>query len=101
MSLRKPWIKKEFDKSEKGLANGYNGADRWYEHHKLSLVRIDELIGLLESNKIADGAVIRLRNDQEYSPLKREIAARAGQKRLPGKGPDKKEMRALLGGGLG
>jgi len=101
LKVQRTCIKKEFDKSEKGLANGYNGADRWYEHHKLSLVRIDELIGLLESNKIADGAVIRLRNDQEYSPLKREIAARAGQKRLPGKGPDKKEMRALLGGGLG
>lgn len=101
LKLQRTCIKKEFDKSEQGLKNGYNGADRWYEHQKLSLMRIDELIGLLESNQIADGAVIRLRNDQEYSPLKRAIAARTSQKMLPGKGPDKKAMRALLGGGLG
>ncbi|MBI9091111.1 MAG: hypothetical protein JEZ12_18010 [Desulfobacterium sp.] len=101
LKVQRTCIKNEFDKSEQGLKDGYNGADRWYEHHKLSLARIDQLIGLLESNKIADGAVIRLRNDQEYSPLKREIEARAAHKKLPGKGPGKKEMRALLGGGLG
>lgn len=101
LKVQRRCIEKEFDKAVMGIKEGYSGAGRWVDHQKLSLARIDELIGLLESTDISDGAVIRLRNDEEYSPLKREIAAKTAQKKRPGKGPDKNEIKALLGGGLG
>lgn len=100
LKLQRDAAKVQLDKAEKGLKDGYYGADRWYEHQKKTLERTDELILLLESPEIEDGAVIRLRNDQEFSPLKREIAAKTSQPELSKAGPDKKEMR-LLGGDLG
>ena len=101
LKVQREMIKNQFNKCKQGVKNGDNGTDRWYEYHKLSLERVDELIGLLESNKIVDGTVIRLRNDKEYSPLKRELAAKAGQKKITNNSPSKNDIRALLGGGLG
>lgn len=91
----------QMEKAEFGMADGFYGADRWYEHQKKTLGRTNELIQLLESDDIEDGAVIRLHNDQEYSALKREVAAREAQSRLSDNGPDKNEVRALLGGDFG
>ena len=101
LKVQRKCIKEQFNKCEQGVKNGYNGTDRWYEHHKLSLERIDQLIDLLESNKIVDGTVIRLGNDKGYSPLRRELAAKAGQKKITNNSPSKNDIRALLGGGLG
>jgi len=93
--------KKQFDKAAKGITDGYYGADRWYEYQKKTLERTHELIQLLESTEIENGAVIRLQNEHEFSPLKREISARSTLPEPPKSGPDKKEMRALLGGDFG
>ena len=59
------------------------------------------MIDILESSDVEEGAIIRLRNDQEHSPMKREIQARQSALEVESNGPDKDEMRALLGGGLG
>lgn len=99
--VQQKYIEEEYEKAAKGIENGFNGADRWYEHQKLSLARINELIELLESKNIPDGAVIQLRNDLEHSPLKREIAARTSQKEIPQRGPNLSQMKALMGGGFG
>jgi hypothetical protein len=101
LKIQQKLIQKEFEKAEQGIQKGYSGADRWYLHQKLTLSRVNELIKLLESKDLAEGAVIRLRNDLEHSPLKREIAARMAQKQLPEKGPNLSEMKALIGGTFG
>jgi hypothetical protein len=62
-------------KAEKGIEEGIYGADRWYTHQKKTVQRADELIELLESSTIQDGAVIRLKNESEFSALKREQSA--------------------------
>ena len=81
--------------------DGVYGADRWSTHHLRTLKRVDQLIEILESPSVEEGAIIRLRNDQEHSPLKREIQARETALEVESNGPDKDEMRALLGGDLG
>jgi hypothetical protein len=50
------------------------------------------------------GSVIRLSNDQEFSPLKRELAARSGTPKLSKSAseiPVLDELRSLLGGNYG
>lgn len=101
LKMQRDEIEMLLKRAESGIAEGYYGADRWYEHHKKTLERINELIKLLESDEVEDGAVIRLRNDQEYSALKREVAARDSHPRLSDSGPDKNEMKMLLGGDFG
>ncbi|EGI8358194.1 integrase [Salmonella enterica] len=66
----------QLEKAMAGVKEHFYGAGRWFEHQKMSLERIVELIRLLESDEVEDGAVIRLRNEQEFSPLRREMAAR-------------------------
>lgn len=94
-------INDQLIKAKTANDDGYSGADRWRAHQQKTLDRTDQLIEILQSSKVADGAVIRLRNDLEFSPLKRELEARQSNPKIKSKGPDKNEMRALLGGGLG
>jgi len=68
--------------AEQALGEGYYGADRWTVHQKQTLDRADQLIALLESDDVAQGAIVRLSNDQEFSPLKRELAAKSSQPKL-------------------
>lgn len=68
--------------SEHALAEGYYGADRWTVHQKQTLDRADQLIALLQSDDIVPGAIVRLTCDQEFSPLKRELAAKSSQPKL-------------------
>lgn len=79
-----------------------NSVDRWTAHQLKTLERVEQLIQVLESPTTQDGAVIRLRNDQEYSPLKRVLAAKSEAPKLPApakanSAPDMDELRALLG----
>ncbi|MAY34930.1 MAG: integrase [Spongiibacteraceae bacterium] len=101
LKMQRDMTQAQLDKAESGVAEGFYGAGRWYEHQKQTLTRTIELIQLLESDDIEDGAVIRLRNDSEFSPLRREIAAKESQPRLGVGSADKEEMRALLGGDFG
>lgn len=67
----------QLDKASVASEDGVYGADRWTQHQIATLERVDQLITILESADTPIGAVVRLSNDQEHSPLKREIAARS------------------------
>lgn len=78
----------QLDKARAADESGYFGADRWSQHQLKTLERLDQLIEIMENPEIEDGSVIWLNNDQEYSPLKRELAARQGTSRLPEPEPE-------------
>jgi hypothetical protein len=78
----------QLEKAKAADASGYFGADRWSRHQIKTLERLDQLIEIMENPDVRDGSVIMLNNDQEYSLLKREIAARENAKRLAEPTPD-------------
>lgn len=90
-------IQMQLEKAKAADSAGTYGADRWSQHQIKSLERLDQLIQMLESPELPDGTAIRLSGDQEYSPLKRELAARQTSPSLPSSEPDVDELRALLG----
>ncbi|MEH6672394.1 integrase [Halopseudomonas sp.] len=80
-----------------------DSVDRWTAHQIKTLERIEQLIQILESPDTANGAVIRMRHDQEFSPLKRALAATSATPQLSASAknieePELNELRALLGG---
>ncbi|QZP26315.1 integrase [Pseudomonas mosselii] len=87
----------QLEKAEAADTSGTYGADRWSQHQIKTLERLDQLIQILESPDLPDGTAIRLSNDQEYTPLKRELAARQSYRRLPSSEPGIDELRNLLG----
>ncbi|MDP5799766.1 integrase [Pseudomonas aeruginosa] len=78
----------QLDKAKAADVSGSYGADRWSQHQLKTLERLDQLIQIMESPAVPEGSVIMLNNDQEFSPLKREIAARQATPQLPGTIPD-------------
>jgi hypothetical protein len=88
--------------AEAEISEGTAGADRWYEIHHLTEMRLKELISILENPEIQDGAVVKLRNANEFSPLRRAVEAKLGAARVESNDRSMLEdMRNLLGGGLG
>lgn len=69
----------QLDKAKAEDESGTFGADRWSEHQLKTLERLDQLISIMENPEVSEGSVIMLNNDQEYSPLKRELSARKGE----------------------
>jgi hypothetical protein len=84
-------IKTLRDKSAQEIEESTAGAERWYEIQDLTEKRVGELIDIMEDPTIANGAIIKLKNDNEFSPLRRAIEARA----------EGGNMKNLLGGSLG
>lgn len=87
----------QLEKAKAADTSGTYGADRWSQHQIKTLERLDQLIQILESPDLADGTAVRLSNDQEYSLLKRELAARQtllGTSLTP---PDIDDLRNILG----
>lgn len=64
------------ERAEQEIADGTAGADRWYEIQVLTEMRIAELIAILEDPSIEDGAIVRLRNQFEFSPIRRALETR-------------------------
>ena len=104
------WIKSRFEKVEKqylvakkAMENGDAGADRWYEYHKNTIGRLQELISILENSNVEDGAQIKLRNDKAFSPLRRAIESKITSPKLNNHHELTmlEDMTKLLGGGLG
>lgn len=94
-------LKKAYDATNSGEYD-MGSVDRWTTHQIKTLERVDQLIQILESPDTEDGAVIRMRNDQEFSPLKRALAAKSKASKLvaPAKeneAPNMDDLRALLG----
>lgn len=94
-------IRVQLGKAQEASEEGVYGANRWSQHQSKTLERVGQLIEILESPSTATGSVIRLSIDQEFSPLKREIAARSGNTKLAvpstSAEPDLDELRLLLG----
>jgi hypothetical protein len=91
------------DDAAKEIEEGTAGADRWYEIHDLTEKRLRELIVIMENPKIQNGAIIKLRNDNEFSPLRRAVESRLNKttRQSDKDRPLLEDMRNLLGGGLG
>jgi hypothetical protein len=95
-------VKRLKDLAEREIGEGTAGADRWYEIHKLTEKRLKELIGILENPAIQDGAIVKLRNENEFSPLRRAVETRLGVgKANVSERPMLEELRNMLGDGLG
>lgn len=91
-------VEKLRDKAAQEIKEGTAGADRWYQIHDLTEKRLRELIGIMENPDIQNGAIIKLRNENEFSPLRRAIEARSQNEPEQ---PLIEDMQKLLGGGLG
>ncbi len=64
-------------RAEEEIAEGTAGADRWYEIHLKTQARLSELISILENPSIPDGTIVRLRDDEDFSPLRRTLRSRS------------------------
>lgn len=94
-------IQSQLVKAQDANDDGIYGADRWSTHQIKTLERANQLIAILESKETLDGTIIRLNNDQEFSPLKRAIAARTAAPSLAAQRDVDlvmDELRALLMG---
>lgn len=90
----------QLEKAEAASAQSTYGADRWTQHQRKTLERVDQLIQLLESPQTPDGTVIWLSDDQEHSRLKRVMAAKSpGVTVETPEVPDIDELRQLFGQG--
>ena len=87
-------LKKAIDAAEEELFN----ADRWVTHQALTIERIDGLISVLESSDIAEGSVIRLSNEFQDSPIKRELGREVNENLVTPEPVSLNEMRKLLVG---
>lgn len=86
-------------KANQEIADGSAGADRWYEHLLQTKERAKELIAILENPEIKNGAIIKLKNSEEFSPLRRAVEAKM-QKKIDNEQQEiLEDMRDLLGGG--
>ncbi len=101
LKMQRDATKLQLEKARQGLNEDYYGADRWYEHQSRTLNRTEELIQILESREIKDGAIVRLSNDHEHSLLKRELSAIESSLKPDDGGLDKDEIKSLLGDDLG
>lgn len=85
-------------KADQEIADGLAGADRWYEHLLQTKARAKELISILENPEIKNGAVIKLKKLEEFSPLRRVVEVKL-QKNISSEQQEMLEgMRDLLGG---
>lgn len=65
------------ERAEREIAAGAWGADRWYEIHDLTARRLSELIAILESADVPEGAIVRLRNEDEFSRVRMVLESKA------------------------
>lgn len=85
-------------KANQEIADGSAGADRWYQHLLQTIERAKELIAILENPEIKRGAVIKLKNSEEFSPLRRAVEAKAQRALDAEQQALLDDMRDLLGG---
>jgi hypothetical protein len=88
--------------AKKGIEEGSAGADRWYQYHEKTVVRLRELVAILENPAIEDGAQIKLRGN-DFSQLRR-VAVKKSVEAIEQHKEDAsilEDLTAMLGGGLG
>jgi len=62
-------VEEQVKNAESAVDNGYAGADRWLEHHKMVVERLRGLVAILEDPTVAIGTIIQLSNENEFSPI--------------------------------
>jgi hypothetical protein len=65
-------VEEQVKKAESAVSEGFAGADRWLEHHKMVMERLLGLVAILEDPAVPIGTIIQLSNEYEFSPI--EIA---------------------------
>lgn len=55
---------------------GFFGADRWAEHHHATVNRLQALVQVLNDPSIPEGALIRMVNPNEHSPIRMAVQER-------------------------
>lgn len=76
-------VKELKEKAEAEIAAGTAGADRWHEVHSMTEERLKQLLEILEDPSIPDGTIVKLRNEHEYSPLRRALEAKSAAGKIP------------------
>lgn len=96
-------VETDYSVATGALSNGFAGADRWYEYLDKTVVRLRQLVEILESPQVSDGAQIKLRDGKDFSHLRRVIRLRAAEA-LGSNANDANllsDMTKLLGGSIG
>ncbi|NNB52401.1 integrase [Pseudomonas fragi] len=65
--------KAQVSAASEGVDEGLFGADRWLEHHELSLSRLNELVGILNDPHVPEGSLVKLKNENSFSHLRRAL----------------------------
>lgn len=67
---------RQLERHIKAMDEGRVGANRWYEHAEKTVARLKEIIAIMESDDVEEGAVIKLHDADEHSHLGRALAMR-------------------------
>ena len=81
------------DKAQDGVREGFEGADRWRDHYRETVARLEELCRLLDDPDVPDGTNIKLKNPLADSPIR--LADRQHQG-LPQRGIDLDVLSDLM-----
>lgn len=73
LKRQKNLLLEQLDKSVRASKEGTFNADRWAVHQQGTIDRVEGLIAILESDDIPEGAIVRLSNEYQDSPVKRSL----------------------------
>jgi hypothetical protein len=88
-------------KAEEEAGLGTVGANRWLDHHRLTVTRLEQLVAILEDPSVPDGTVIRLPMPPGHSfllPPEPPLGATAPPRKLssPPEAPSLDDLRSVL-----
>jgi len=63
-------------RDEEALAEGFIGADRWYQLNSKRVLRLRNLVQIFDDETILEGTIIELVNENEYSPIEMALNER-------------------------
>lgn len=103
IKVRLEEVEKDYAAAKDAIEQGYSGADRWFEGHEKTVVRLRELVQILESPDVPDGSQIKLHDSNNFSHLNRVIQQKSNQARVgrTGDAAMLSEMARQLGSNLG
>lgn len=102
LKIQRSGILMQLKKAQDACAEAVYGADRWSQHQRVTLERVEQLIDILERPDTPAGSIVKLNIDNDFSPLKREISARAKDAKsailsTSAETPHLDELRLLMG----
>lgn len=66
-------VEEQLRKAEDAIQQGVAGADRWFEHHAQTTIRLRDLVDVLENPEVPVGSIIQLASLNEFSQIKRAV----------------------------